>query len=112
MGASIAQSSIFSVNIALLAPVVSLASYQHVIGIYLVVFGLSTYFLCKGKYVYNPGMHLMWTTAVFLISTSGAIFNITCSFIDVVEFYTAVETQNFDPLEKFLTRDDAKTVLT
>ncbi|KIK58641.1 hypothetical protein GYMLUDRAFT_170773 [Collybiopsis luxurians FD-317 M1] len=59
-----------------------------------------------------PRLHLFWTTAVFSISTLGALLSVIGSVIDAVVFYTAVQSQDFGPLEKFLTQDETKTILT
>ena len=49
---------------------------------------------------------------MFFVSTLGAILSVTGSVIDAVVFYTAVQSQDFGPLEQFLTQNEAKTILT
>ncbi|KIK59194.1 hypothetical protein GYMLUDRAFT_1005304, partial [Collybiopsis luxurians FD-317 M1] len=82
------------------------------IGFYLVIFSLSTYFLCKGRYIVRPRLHLTWTTLVFLISTLGALLSISNGIMDAVVIYTAIRTQDFGPFEKYVTHNETQTVIT
>ncbi|KIK64624.1 hypothetical protein GYMLUDRAFT_160633, partial [Collybiopsis luxurians FD-317 M1] len=81
-------------------------------GIYLVIFGLSTYFLSRGRYIYSSSLHLIWTTVIFLVSTSGALFSVASGILDAVVIYTAIRTQDFGPFEKYVTHNETQTVIT
>jgi hypothetical protein len=80
-------------------------------GFYLLLFGLSTYFLCKHKHILRRELHLIWTTALFLISTFGALVNASGGIMDTVVMYTAVRTQNYAPFISYSTHDRTQTIL-
>ncbi|KAF5357319.1 hypothetical protein D9758_005836 [Tetrapyrgos nigripes] len=112
MAVSIAQSSVFSVEGAMLAPVISLALGCVVFGFYALLFGLSTYFLCKNKLISRRELHLAWTTALFLISTFGALINASSGIMDAVVMYDALRTQNFGPFISYSSHDQTQTIIT
>ncbi|KAK7473118.1 hypothetical protein VKT23_001219 [Stygiomarasmius scandens] len=111
MGVSIAESSIFAVEIAVLGPVISLALALTVLGFYILLFAMSTYFLSKHKSVFRRRLHLVWTTTLFFITTFGAIINAASGIMDTVIMYTAVRTQDFQPFIEYSTHDNTQTAI-
>ncbi|THU88507.1 hypothetical protein K435DRAFT_916994 [Dendrothele bispora CBS 962.96] len=92
-GVTISESSLFSAKVALLAPIISLS-------LGLIVFGE------------NPNtlrLHLIWTTCLFLISTSGGLIEACDQIRGAVIIYNALKTQNFDQFSVYETHDKIQT---
>ncbi|KAF5357333.1 hypothetical protein D9758_005827 [Tetrapyrgos nigripes] len=111
MGLAISGSKVFSVQVALLAPIISLTLAAAIFGFYVLLFGLSTYFLCKNKQIVRRRLHLTWTTFLFLISTFGALINASSGIMDAVVMYTAVSTQDFTQFIKHSSSDRTQEII-
>ncbi|KIK50664.1 hypothetical protein GYMLUDRAFT_182424, partial [Collybiopsis luxurians FD-317 M1] len=66
-------------------------------GFYTLLFGLSCYFLYRGKNINHHKLHLAWIISLFLITTLGGLISASSGLDDLVVAYTAVRTQNFAP---------------
>ncbi|KAF9058657.1 hypothetical protein BDP27DRAFT_1343183 [Rhodocollybia butyracea] len=111
MGVTFAASSVFDVGIAVVAPIVSLALALTILGIYFVIFGLSTYHLWYSQDVYRRRLHLTWTTALFLISCLGGLASATSGMLDLVVEYNTMRTQNPGPFVQYVTQNGPQTAL-
>ncbi|THU94702.1 hypothetical protein K435DRAFT_798677 [Dendrothele bispora CBS 962.96] len=109
---TIEESSIFNVEVALLGPFISLSLTLTVFGFYTFLFGLSTYFLLKHQFIFRRQLHLVWTTLSFVISTLGALLNVSSSVMDAVVFYDTLRTQNLDRFNIYITQDKTQTIIT
>jgi len=109
---TISESSVFSVQTALLAPIISFGLALAIFGFYVFLFSLSTYFLYKGKSLFHRRIHIIWTTSIFLIGTLGALINAASGIQDAVVIYTALRTQNFDPFFAYVTANETQTAIT
>jgi len=83
-----------------------------ILGFYVLLFSLSTYFLYKSKTVYNRRLHLFWTIAVFVISTFGALMNVSSGIQDAVVIYTAMRSQDFNPFFAYVMQNEMQTAIT
>ncbi|THU94170.1 hypothetical protein K435DRAFT_724707 [Dendrothele bispora CBS 962.96] len=111
MGTSLAESSVFSVDIAVLGPVITLVLAVAIFGFYVLLFLLSTYFLSKHKSIFRRKLHLVWTTALFFITTFGGLINAASSIMDTVVLYTALQTQDFQPFINYSSHDKTQTAM-
>jgi len=84
----------------------------RILGFYVLLFSLSTYFLYRGETVFNRKLHFFWTITVFFISTFGALINASSGIQDAVVIYTAMRTQDFNPFFAFVTQNEMQTVIT
>ncbi|THU76539.1 hypothetical protein K435DRAFT_770979 [Dendrothele bispora CBS 962.96] len=111
MGTSIAESSVFAVEVAVLGPVITLAVSVLTRSFYVLLFSLSTYFLSKHKSIFRRKLHLAWTTALFFITTFGGLINAASSIMDTVVLYTALQTQDFQPFINYSSHDKTQTAM-
>ncbi|THU77864.1 hypothetical protein K435DRAFT_701436 [Dendrothele bispora CBS 962.96] len=84
----------------------------NIIGFYTFLFGLSTYFLLKHQFVSRRQLHLVWTTLSFVISTLGALLNVSSSVMDAVVFYNTLRTHNLNQFNIYITQDKTQTIIT
>jgi hypothetical protein len=112
MGTTLAQSSIFAVQVALLAPVISLSLALVIFGVYALLFGTLIYFLRNGKVIVHQKLFVIWAISVFLISSVGALANASSGIQDAVVLYNALRTQNYGPFLQYVTQDETQTALT
>ncbi|THV01216.1 hypothetical protein K435DRAFT_793557 [Dendrothele bispora CBS 962.96] len=128
---TISESSLFSAKAALLGPIISLSlglivfgQYLNILsaredidqlfdwlGFYLFLFGLSTCFLLKNQTIFHRQLHLIWTTCLFLISTSGGLIEACSQIRGAVIIYNALKTQNFDQFFSYMTHDKIQTLV-
>ncbi|THU78406.1 hypothetical protein K435DRAFT_887809 [Dendrothele bispora CBS 962.96] len=94
-GVTISESSLFSAKVALLAPIISLS-------LGLIVFG---------EFPNILRLHLIWTTCLFLISTSGGLIEAYGQIRGAVIIYNALKTQNFDQFSGYETHDKIQTLV-
>ncbi|THU81789.1 hypothetical protein K435DRAFT_808795 [Dendrothele bispora CBS 962.96] len=92
---TISESSLFSAKVALLGPIISLS-------LGLIVFGQYTNIL---------RLHLIWTTCLFLISTSGGLIEACSQIRGAVIIYNALKTQNLDQFSSYTTHDKIQTLV-
>ncbi|KAF9059319.1 hypothetical protein BDP27DRAFT_1453396 [Rhodocollybia butyracea] len=114
MATSLSEASVFSVQNAVLAPVISLAACLTMafFGFYTLLFGISVYFLCTVKNIPRWKSHLAWTISLFLVTAPGSITSISSSLRDLVVLYETMRTQD-DVLAfiEFFTENETQTAL-
>ncbi|THU80133.1 hypothetical protein K435DRAFT_696328 [Dendrothele bispora CBS 962.96] len=110
---TVEESSVFSVEIGLLGPIISLSVIVHLcsIGFYIFLFGLSTYFLVKHRFITRRHLHLFWTTSLFIISSFGALITVSNEVMDAVVIYNTLRTQNIDQFIEYTTQDKTQTII-
>ncbi|KIK66401.1 hypothetical protein GYMLUDRAFT_239358 [Collybiopsis luxurians FD-317 M1] len=111
MGITFAGISLFSVQFAVLGPIISFALAIALFGFYTLLFGLSCYLLHKNRNIGHRKLHLTWTIALFFISTLGGLINAASGLDDLVVAYTALLTQDADPFFDFLSQSKRETVM-
>ncbi|ESK93743.1 hypothetical protein Moror_1441 [Moniliophthora roreri MCA 2997] len=104
-------SSILSVQTVIIAPATTFGLTLFVAGFYALLFGLSTYFLCKRRNIFQKKLQLAWTTTVFFISNLGAIARASSYIIDATVVYQAVQTQDFGPLNAYTSNGSSQTII-
>uniref|UniRef100_A0A0W0G9H2 Uncharacterized protein n=1 Tax=Moniliophthora roreri TaxID=221103 RepID=A0A0W0G9H2_MONRR len=112
MSSSVTYTSIFSVQNVIIGPATTLALTVFIAGFYTLLYGLSTYLLIKRRsLVLKKKVHLVWTTAVFFISTLGALTAASNYIVDATYYYEAVKTQDLGPLVAYSTGGRSQTAM-
>ncbi|KIK56262.1 hypothetical protein GYMLUDRAFT_87349 [Collybiopsis luxurians FD-317 M1] len=111
MSNTFAKSAIFSVQIAVLGPIISFSLAIALFGFYVLVFGLSCYLLYKNHNIGRRKLHLTWTISLFFISSLGGLINASSGLDDLVQIYTTLLTQDPTPLLKFVQKSERETVM-
>ncbi|KAF9058656.1 hypothetical protein BDP27DRAFT_1453863 [Rhodocollybia butyracea] len=108
---SFEKSALFSVQVALVAPIISFALSLALFGFYTLLFGLSFHFLYNSKNISHRTLHLVWIVCLFVIASVGGILSAVSGIVDLVALYDALRTQDPTPLEKFFSQNTAETVM-
>ncbi|EEB95445.1 hypothetical protein MPER_05587 [Moniliophthora perniciosa FA553] len=111
MSSSITNSSIFSVQSIIIGPATTFGLTLFVAGFYTLLYGLSTYFIIKRQSIVNKKLHLAWTTAVFFISSLGALTKASTAIVDATFYYEAVRTGDLGPLEAYSSGSKSQTAM-
>ncbi|THU76789.1 hypothetical protein K435DRAFT_704005, partial [Dendrothele bispora CBS 962.96] len=83
----------------------------YIIGFYIFLFGLSTYFLLKHQIIPWRWLHLFWTTSLFVISSFASLIDVTHHVMDTVVIYNTLRTQNLDHFIVYSSRNKAQTIM-
>ncbi|KIK56217.1 hypothetical protein GYMLUDRAFT_247971 [Collybiopsis luxurians FD-317 M1] len=111
MDTTYATSLVFSVQVAVLAPIISFALALAVFGFYTLLFGIAFHLLYKNNGLSHRKLQIAWTTLLFLVTTLEALINASSGIDGLVVQCTALQTQDFLPFIKFATQDEKETVM-
>ncbi|KAF9070238.1 hypothetical protein BDP27DRAFT_1447113 [Rhodocollybia butyracea] len=108
------ESSLFSLQFAVLAPIISFAFV-------LALFGtpgstrcsLESYFIfsAKAKRFHIGKLHFAWTISLFMVSLPGGLLSAAAGIDDLVAQYNALRTQNVSQFQKIITQDESITIM-
>ncbi|KAF5356468.1 hypothetical protein D9757_012478 [Collybiopsis confluens] len=104
-------SAVFSLRIALLAPIITFALTIAFFGFYTLLFGLACYFLFTGEHLAHRKLHIGWIISLFILSTLGGLITASSGLDDLAIQYTALLTQNPIPFVKAVTHYEKETVM-
>jgi len=102
---------LFSVQVALVAPIISFALSLALFGFYTLLFGLSFHFLYNSTNISHRTLNLVWIVCLFVIASVGGLLSAISGIVDLVALYNALRSQDPTPLEKFFTENTAETVM-
>ncbi|KIK50663.1 hypothetical protein GYMLUDRAFT_438082 [Collybiopsis luxurians FD-317 M1] len=111
MGTTFAQSEVFSTGIALVAPIISLSLALTILGIYIFLFGLTSYHLGSQAGVQHRQLQFVWITSLFLISALGALSNVSSGILDAVILYNTLRSQDVGPFLHYVEQNETQTAL-
>ncbi|KAF5343403.1 hypothetical protein D9757_015364, partial [Collybiopsis confluens] len=111
MGIQYTISEVFSLRVALLAPIITFALTIAFFGFYTLLFGLACYFLFTGKHFAHRKLHISWIISLFILSTLGGLITASSGLDDLAIQYTALLTQNSAPFIKAVTHYEKGTVM-